>query len=111
MQTPTKTPEQTDLQALLADPEVVSNWVLEKYPAFAQAVLADLVNNSDVLKTCFEADNRHQVPKLAAILDDTDAALDRLAADPIGVIDSGRDPFADVNQRLNAYGLTDCGAS
>ncbi|MBX3284292.1 MAG: hypothetical protein KF703_03030 [Actinobacteria bacterium] len=49
--------------------------------------------------------------ELAAILDDTDAALDRLAADPIGVIDSGRDPFADVNQRLNAYGLTDCGAS
>ncbi len=49
--------------------------------------------------------------ELAAILDDTDAALDRLAADPIGVINSGRDPFGDVNARLNAYGLTDCGAS
>lgn len=49
--------------------------------------------------------------ELAGILDDTDVALDALAADPIGVINSGRDPFADVNARLNAYGLTDCGAS
>ena len=79
MQTPTKTPEQTGLQALLADPEVVSNWVLEKYPAFAQAVLADLVNNSDVLKTCFEADNRHQVAKLAATRAETRRIASRLA--------------------------------
>jgi hypothetical protein len=49
--------------------------------------------------------------ELAAILDDTDAALDLLAADPLGVINSGRDPFGDINARLNDYGLTDCGAS
>lgn len=48
--------------------------------------------------------------ELTAIFDATYAALDRLAADPITIVNSGEDPFAGVNQQLNAYGLTDCGA-
>lgn len=64
--TETHDPDATDMDRLLADPEVVSNWVLEKYPAFAQAVLADLVNNSDVLKVSFEADNALNAQALSA---------------------------------------------
>lgn len=49
--------------------------------------------------------------ELTAIFDATYAALDRLAADPITIVNSGEDPFDGVNQQLIAYGLTDCGAS
>lgn len=48
--------------------------------------------------------------ELTAIFDATYAALDRLAADPITIVNSGEDPFDGVNQQLIAYGLTDCGA-
>lgn len=48
--------------------------------------------------------------ELTAIFDATYAALDRLAADPITIVNSGEDPFDRVNQQLIAYGLTDCGA-
>jgi hypothetical protein len=47
--------------------------------------------------------------ELAEMLDGADAALDRLEADPATVLTSGEDPFAEVNDQLNSYGLTECG--
>lgn len=67
-----------DLETLLADPEVVSNWVLEKYPYFAQAALANLVNESDILKCAFEHDHRDHIAKLAATRADATRIARRL---------------------------------
>ena len=44
---------------------------------------------------------------LAAIMDDTDVLLDELAADEEN-FGLGPNPFADLNGRLAAYGLTTC---
>lgn len=46
---------------------------------------------------------------LTGVLDDADAALDEIEADP-SLLTSGEDPFAAVNEALNAYGLTECGS-
>ncbi|GAA1467883.1 hypothetical protein [Microbacterium thalassium] len=45
---------------------------------------------------------------LAAIFDDTTAILDDLAGADPSEIGSGADPFADVTQRMSAYGLIEC---
>lgn len=46
---------------------------------------------------------------LDAIFTDSEAALDQVAADPIGTfVDTTEDPFADLNARLADYGLTAC---
>ncbi len=47
--------------------------------------------------------------ELAEMLDASDAALDRIEADPAGVLGSGEDPFEGVGVQLNDYGLTECG--
>jgi hypothetical protein len=47
--------------------------------------------------------------ELTELLDAADAALDEIEADAAGVLASGEDPFAEVNDQLNAYGLTECG--
>ena len=44
------------------------------------------------------------------IIDDAQSALDELADDP-SVLTSGDDPFAEVNQRAQAFGLSACGGS
>ena len=49
--------------------------------------------------------------EVGAMLDATDAALDAVAADPAGTLESGVDPFAEVNAQLKAYGLQVCGTS
>lgn len=46
--------------------------------------------------------------RLDAVLDQADAALDALEADP-GLLVTGK-PFAEVNKALDAYGLTGCGS-
>lgn len=47
--------------------------------------------------------------ELNAILDDTTAALDELREDPVGMMERGEDPLADVSDRLSAFGLEECG--
>ena len=47
--------------------------------------------------------------ELTEMLDASDAALDRIEADPAGVLASGEDPFEGVSGQLNGYGLTECG--
>jgi hypothetical protein len=48
--------------------------------------------------------------RLNGMLFDMEALLDDLDADPAEVFDRPEDPFADVNQRLDEYGLTVCGS-
>jgi hypothetical protein len=48
--------------------------------------------------------------RLNGMLFDMEALLDDLDADPEEVFDRPEDPFADVNQRLDEYGLTVCGS-
>ena len=79
MQTPTKTPDQTDLEALLADPEVVSNWLWDAHPELAAAVLANLVNESDILRHEFEVDHRMQLAAMARARADVARISHRLA--------------------------------
>ena len=79
MQTPTKTPDQTDLEALLADPEVVSNWLWDAHPDLAAAVLANLVNESDILRHEFEVDHRMQLAVMARARADVARISHRLA--------------------------------
>lgn len=43
-----------------------------------------------------------------ALLDDAQAALDKLEQDPAGLINSGTDPFEDVNAQAKQMGLDDC---
>jgi hypothetical protein len=43
--------------------------------------------------------------EISSILDDAQAELDTLAEDPSSL---GEDTFSDVNDRLNAFGLTEC---
>jgi hypothetical protein len=43
------------------------------------------------------------------IVDDAQSALDELESDPSSLT-SGSDPFADVNQRAQDFGLTACGS-
>ncbi|WES65732.1 hypothetical protein P0L94_06575 [Microbacter sp. GSS18] len=45
---------------------------------------------------------------LAAILDDTEAVLDEIVAAGPGEVGNQANPFADVNQRMFAYGLDSC---
>jgi hypothetical protein len=47
---------------------------------------------------------------LTALYDDAEAALEKIKANPETVA-SENDPFADVNKRATAYGLTECGDS
>jgi hypothetical protein len=44
------------------------------------------------------------------MLFDMEALLDDLAADPEEVFDRPEDPFADLNERLDDYGLVVCGS-
>ncbi len=44
------------------------------------------------------------------MLFDMEALLDDLDSDPEEVFDRPDDPFADVNERLDDYGLTVCGS-
>jgi hypothetical protein len=48
--------------------------------------------------------------RLNGVLFDMEALLDDLAADPEAVFDRPDDPFADINERLDDYGLTVCGS-
>jgi len=48
--------------------------------------------------------------QLSAIFKQADQVLATIKRDPAAAIQSA-DPFADVNPKLNAYGLTDCGSS
>lgn len=45
---------------------------------------------------------------IAAILDDTDAILDEILAAGPGEVGNQANPFAEVNQRMYAYGLDSC---
>jgi hypothetical protein len=52
--------------------------------------------------------------ELDAILDDASADVDNIEDDPASVgeaFSNNEDPFDDVNQRLNDYGLTECGST
>lgn len=44
------------------------------------------------------------------ILDDAESVLEELEADPLALRGSA-DPFAEINERLDSYGLTTCGSS
>lgn len=48
--------------------------------------------------------------ELEAIFDDYGAILDDIETNADDFAESGTDPFADVDARLDAYGLTDCGS-
>jgi hypothetical protein len=48
--------------------------------------------------------------RLNGMLFQMEALLDDLDADPEEVFDRPEDPFADVNERLDEYGLTVCGS-
>lgn len=48
--------------------------------------------------------------KLEGILEDAGKAIDEIKKDPGDAL-SGGNPFADVNEGLQAYGLDDCGSS
>lgn len=47
---------------------------------------------------------------VSGILDDAESVLEELEADPLA-LRGGADPFAEINERLNSYGLTTCGSS
>ena len=44
------------------------------------------------------------------MLDDSQAALDKLKSDPTLILQQNSDPFAQANQELKAYGLKVCGS-
>lgn len=46
---------------------------------------------------------------LTATLDEVESVLDTVEEDPEAAA-AGDDPFAEVNEELNAYGLTECGS-
>ena len=46
---------------------------------------------------------------LSGLMDDTEAKLTEIEADPAAAVAAGVDPFADINTQLAAYGLTVCG--
>jgi hypothetical protein len=48
--------------------------------------------------------------EINSILDDAEADVNKVKDDPSIIVQEG-DPFSDVNQRLNDYGLTECGGS
>lgn len=45
------------------------------------------------------------------IITEAEKALDTIEKDPKAALASGQDPFADVNPKLKAYGLTECGSA
>ena len=46
---------------------------------------------------------------LASLMDDTDAVLTEIEADPATFAQTTDDPFAEINAQLITYGLTVCG--
>ena len=85
----------------------VLNELSAQQPRLQHIRLRRNFGKSEALRVGFSNVDADIVVLMDADGQDNPAELPRM----IGVIDSGRDPFADVNQRLNAYGLTDCGAS
>ena len=47
---------------------------------------------------------------LQGVLFDIEAVLDDLSKNPDAVFEAGTTPFDEINQRLDAYGLTACGS-
>lgn len=51
-----------------------------------------------------------EAAEISIILDETDLVIDRVEADPSLLAGDG-DPFAEVDQRLTDYGLTECASA
>jgi hypothetical protein len=63
---------------------------------------------SEIRTLGFPAADKAQLDKL---LNDSDKLADQIYADPIKFVNSATDPFADINNALAAYGMTECGNS
>jgi hypothetical protein len=86
----------------------------EEPPAAEQeAFVEDTVipNVQDQLDQLSELDPPEEdAEEFQSIIDNAQAALDELADDPSTFV-GGEDPFADVNQQAQEFGLTACGGS
>jgi hypothetical protein len=78
-----------------------------------EAFVEDTVipNIQDQLDQLSELDPPEEdAEEFQSIIDNAQAALDELADDP-SALTSGDDPFADVNQQAQEFGLTACGGN
>jgi hypothetical protein len=91
--------------------EVFGDSEQEPSQAEQEAFVEDTVvpNVQDQLDQLRELDPPEEdAEEFTSILDDAQAALDEVEADP-SAISGGQDPFAEVNKRAKAFGLEDCG--
>jgi hypothetical protein len=72
---------------------------------FADTVLPSVQDQIDQLRELDPPDE--DAEEYTGILDDAQQVVDDLEQDP-SALSEGADPFAEVNERLTAFGLTEC---
>jgi hypothetical protein len=81
-----------------------------QFAAFAKSTLIPTISGEiDDLKALKAP--KDDADELSQLYDDAEAALDKIKANPaLAGAEGANDPFADVNKRATAYGLTVCGS-
>lgn len=79
----------------------------EQEAFFTDTVLPSVQDQIDEIRALETDAPEEDVDELNGILDEAESVVDDLEQDP-SALSEGADPFADVNQQLDEFGLTEC---